>query len=107
MYKNENRNVGIASIIAVTSIVLLGITALGNNANAALLDEGPHTSAMKCNDGSLCLLVAPQVVHPVQFRGELDQDNHQICNHDSDCDQVNQQNQHGRNILAGGFNFDN
>ena len=51
MYKNEIRNARLASIIAVTSIALLGIIALGNNANAYSSDEGHHASAMKCNDG--------------------------------------------------------
>jgi hypothetical protein len=113
MYRNQLKNAELALTIAATALVLLGITALGNNAKA---DDGsgpvsatqgdPNPSAMKCNDGSLCLMVAPQVVHPVNFRGELDQSNDQVCKHESSCAQVNQQNQHGRNLLDGGFHFD-
>jgi hypothetical protein len=111
MFRNQFKNTGLASAIAVAAIVLLGVTALGNNAKADYgsrsESDGPgHSSAMKCNDGSLCLLVAPQVVHPLGARADLHQDNQQDCDHDSSCAQVNQQNENGRNLLAGGFHFD-
>ncbi|HEY7079842.1 MAG TPA: hypothetical protein VH500_09080 [Nitrososphaeraceae archaeon] len=113
MYQNKYKNVALASVISVAAIVLLGISVLGN---IAMADDGSrpdsgtqgqeHESAMKCNDGSLCLLVAPQVVHPLGFGANLHQDNRQDCDHDSSCAQVNQQNHNGRNLLAGGFHFD-
>ncbi|HEY7082556.1 MAG TPA: hypothetical protein VH500_22935 [Nitrososphaeraceae archaeon] len=113
MYKNNFKNTGVATVVAVAAIVLLGITGLGNNVKAdyksgsvAETQSQPQTSSMRCSDDAFCLLVGPQIVHPLGFRGHLNQDNEQTCSHQSACGQIAQQNERGRNLVSGGVNFD-
>jgi hypothetical protein len=98
---NHNSKFSIALAMVVVAVAGTMAVMPTEKAFADMSFPSHKERSQSCNSSSLCILVAPSVV--VGFGPpHVTQNNDQTCKDQSQCGQVAQQNQNGKNKIGGG-----